>query len=67
MSEQEDFDDGCWAQAENEGRRRAEDEALERHRILLEQSKRGTTEFERDCEAFRKRILSTAQAVNERK
>lgn len=60
-----DYDDACWAQQESEERARREEEALARHRVLLEQSRTESAEFARHCADWRKR--TTAQAVNERK
>ncbi len=54
--EQEDFDAACWAQEQDE-RRRVEDEALARHRVLLNASRAELEEFIRDSAAFHKRII----------
>lgn len=63
MSEQEDYDGACWAQQEQNERRRAEDAALIRHALLLTASRAELEDFIRETEAFHKRIA--APAVNE--
>lgn len=63
--EQEAYDSACWAQQEQIEQRQREDEALERHRVLLAQSRNESAEFQRENAAWHQRIA--AQAVNERK
>lgn len=51
-------DGGAWAhQQELDNRRRDEDEALARHRVLLNASRADLENFIRDSKAFKQRIL----------
>lgn len=56
MDEQDDYDAACWAQQEQDERRRAEDEALAKHHEQLAELRQITREVRADGEVFQKRM-----------